>query len=93
MTFLFVFLEFYGLSSLNFDTDSILLVAEVNGVYQIDQQHNVKKISSGGPYMFNQSPLDSNEVFAIHYNGLSNFIYENGNLVEKNYHFIWSKVS
>jgi serine phosphatase RsbU (regulator of sigma subunit)/ligand-binding sensor domain-containing protein len=75
----------YGLTSLNFGSDSILLVAEVNGIYQIDQKHKVKEISSGGPYMFKQSPLNNNEIFTIHYNGLSNFIYERGTLVEKNY--------
>ena len=39
----------YGLKAINFGTDSILLVAEVNGVYQIDQKLRVKKIADGGP--------------------------------------------
>jgi serine phosphatase RsbU (regulator of sigma subunit)/ligand-binding sensor domain-containing protein len=75
----------YGLSAMKFGNDSLLLIAEVNGVYQIDQLFNLKHISKGGPYMFKQSPVNHNEVFAIHFNGISNFLYENGMLVEKNY--------
>ncbi len=81
----------YGLSSLSFGSDTTLLVAEVNGVYQINQNYKAKQISSGGPYMFKQSPLNTNEIFTIHYDGLSKFNYENGKLVEENYIKSFSK--
>ncbi len=75
----------YGLSTIKVGNDSVLLVAEVNHVYQINNNFQAKKISDGGPYMFKKSPLNNREIFTIHYNGLSNFKYENGALIEQNY--------
>jgi len=75
----------YGLLEITLNGDPFLLVAEVNGIYLIDKEFNAKHISEGGPYMFKESPINSNDFFAIHYDGISNLKFEKGNLYEDNY--------
>lgn len=65
--------------------DTLLLVAEVNNVMAVDRDNRKVKLQPGGPYEIQLSPLNPNEVIIVHYNGLANLVYDNGEFLTGNY--------
>lgn len=75
----------YGIRSFTFGNDSILFIAGVNDVIAMNEEGQIKYLQKGGPYDFRKSPLDSNEVIVLHYDGLSKLSYEKGSFVQDKY--------
>jgi len=75
----------YGLQSFPHGKDTMLFVGEVNSVIGVDKNNEKKELQPGGPYEIRLSPLNPNEAIIVHYNGLANLVYEDGEFTTENY--------
>ena len=75
----------YGLEVIDYNGIKSLLVAELNAAYAFDKNFNITNIQEGGPYDFEISPLDPNDIIIVHYNGLGRVKQVNGKLIPENY--------
>jgi len=75
----------YGLQLFPDGNDTLLLVAEVQDVIALDKKNEKFKLQPGGPWEIKLSPLNSNEIIVVHYDGLANLVYENGEFITGNY--------
>jgi serine phosphatase RsbU (regulator of sigma subunit)/ligand-binding sensor domain-containing protein len=72
-------IDCYGIRTLVFSKDTVLLVAANNGVWMLkDPKDKLKLVSKCGPYNFVQDPKNPNRVFVANYDGLSSISW-NGN--------------
>ena len=75
----------YGLQGFPIANDTLLMVAEVNTVIGVDKKNEKIQLQPGGPYEIQISPLNPNEAIIVHYDGLANLVYENGEFTTENY--------
>jgi serine phosphatase RsbU (regulator of sigma subunit) len=75
----------YGLQRFPIDNDTLLIVSELNTVIGVDKKNEKIQLQPGGPYEIQISPLNPNEAIIVHYNGLANLVYENGEFITENY--------
>ncbi len=75
----------YGLHLFPNGNDTLLLIAEVQGVIALDKKNEKFKLQPGGPWETQLSPLNPNEIIIVHYDGLANLVYENDEFVTGNY--------
>ena len=75
----------YGLQIFPNGNDTLLLVGEVNNVMAVNKKNEKINLQPGGPWEIQLSPLNPNEVIIVHYDGLANLVYENGEFVTENY--------
>ena len=71
----------YGLQVFPNGNDTLLLIAEVQDVISLDKKNEKFNLQPGGPWEIQLSPLNPNEVIIVHYDGLANLVYENGEFV------------
>ena len=75
----------YGFQVFPNENDTLLLVSEVQGVIALDKKNEKFNLQPGGPWEIQVSPLNPNEIIIIHFDGLANLVYENGEFVTENY--------
>ena len=75
----------YGLQVFPNGNDTLLLIAEVDDVISLDKKNEKFNLQPGGPWEIQLSPLNPNEIIIVHYDGLANLVYENGEFVTGNY--------
>lgn len=75
----------YGVRAINIGGEELLFIAGRDDVFTLDKQGNVMVIENGGPYDIQVSPLDSNELIVLHYDGIAKLKYVNGTFEEVGY--------
>lgn len=75
----------YGLQVFPLANDTILIVSEVNSVIGVNKKNEKIELQPGGPYEVQLSPLNPNEAIIVHFDGLANLVYENGEFITENY--------
>lgn len=79
-------IDCYGLKTVVFGKDTILLVAANNGVWMLkNHSSNLEMVAECGPYNFVQSPINQNEVFVANYDGLSHMHWTGSGFVDDGY--------
>ena len=77
--------DIYGLTAMKFGSDSLLIISEVDAVYQMDRNNKVTKLQNGGPWDVCRSPVNPNDLFVVNFNGISKISYQNGKLNDVGY--------
>ena len=75
----------YGLQTFPIANDTLLVVSEVNTVIGVNDKNEKIELQPGGPYEIQISPLNPNEAIVVHYDGLANLVYKNGEFITQNY--------
>ncbi|MGM0477860.1 MAG: two-component regulator propeller domain-containing protein [Bacteroidota bacterium] len=75
----------FGLDEITFDDKSYLFISELNRLSYLDDDFSPVPVAEGGPYSVRQSPLDSNQLIVLHYNGIQLLQYTNGQFIKKRY--------
>jgi serine phosphatase RsbU (regulator of sigma subunit) len=75
----------YGLQVFPNGNDTLLLIAEVEDVIALDKKNEKFNLQPGGPWEIQLSPLNPNEVIIVHFDGLANLVYDNGEFVTGEY--------
>lgn len=79
-------IDCYGLKTVAFDKDTVLLVAANNGVWMLREKFGaLTLVSKCGPYNFAQSPKDQNLVFVANYDGLSSIRWNGAGFTDEGY--------
>lgn len=79
-------IDCYGIKSLEFERDTVLLVAANNGVWMLKEpKGKLSLISKCGPYNFIQSPKEPNRVFVANYDGLSSILWNGKSFIDQGY--------
>ena len=75
----------YGFQAFPNGNDTLLLVAGSSDVMVLDKKNEKFNLQPGGPWEIQLSPLNPNEIIIIHYDGLANLVYDNGEFVTGEY--------
>ena len=75
----------YGFQAFPNGNDTLLLVAGRSDVMVLDKKNEKFNLQPGGPWEIQLSPLNPNEIIIIHYDGLANLVYDNGEFVTGEY--------
>jgi len=75
----------YGQQELVFNEDTSLYISALYNLYKYNGDNRAESLTEGGPYMVRQSPLDQNDLFVLHYDGIQKLRYENGKFTEVGY--------
>jgi len=79
-------MDCYGLKTIGFGKDSVLLIAANNGVWMLrDLNSPLELVAKCGPYNFAQSPIDPSQIFVANYDGLSKLRWTGNSFVDEGY--------
>ncbi len=75
----------FGLNKITLGDRSYLFISELNRLSYLNDNLSPVTVAEGGPYNVLQSPLDSNQLIVLHYNGIQLINYNNGQFIKQSY--------